>query len=344
MTLSAPNPSQSGAVAAAFALIVVMAAGCSPASHASPSVSPLTAPSATVTRITPPPSGVPTSTSRPEIAPLPAPSRITPLVSPALSGEGIWLHTSDKLPGGYAIYATELRPAGGYPVAGLAWIDTAATRLSLYAGVGQPYGTWPQQAPVAAAAQPALMAAFNSGFKIYNYRTGWFDRGRMAMPLQTGAASLVIFAGGPATVADWGRDVAKGPSIVSVRQNLTLLVDHGALTPQTADPAAWGAVLGGGIYTWRAGIGVTSSGDLVYAGGPDLAPVGLARLLVAAGALRAMELDINPEWVSFSTFNHSGGITHGPITGDANLLPGMHLSPSHYLEPFDRDYFAVFAR
>lgn len=326
----------------AVILAALIAAGCSTSHPASPPAS--RAASSTAPHATAAPPTRSTTTRPPEPAPLPAPTRITPLASPALAGEGAWHPAGDKLANGYALYTTELRPAAGFPMAGIAWIDTAATRLSLYAGAGQPEGTWPQEAPVDAAAQPALMAAFNSGFKIYNYRTGWYDQGRTAMPLQSGAASLVIFASGRATVADWGRDVSMGPSVVAVRQNLTLLVDHRAPSPGTADPAAWGAVLGGGIETWRAGIGVTGSGNLVYAGGPGLDPAALARLLVAAGAVRAMELDINPEWVSFAAFTHAGGIGHGAITGSANLLPGMHLSASHYLEPFDRDYFAVFAR
>jgi hypothetical protein len=232
-----------------------------------------------------------------------------------------------------------MRPGPGYPAAGIAWLDPAVTRFSLYAGTAEPAGSWPQQAAVAASQQPALLAAFNSGFKIYSYQTGWYDQGRTAMALQPGRASFVIFANGTATVADWGRDVAFGPNVLAVRQNLTLLVDHGVASPAVESPGLWGAVLGGGVVTWRSGIGVTPFGNLVYVAGPDLTPAGLAQLLVAAHAVRAMQLDINPEWVSFSSFSHRGGVLVG-----ANLLPGMYFSPSHYLQPYSRDFFAVFAR
>jgi hypothetical protein len=189
-----------------------------------------------------------------------------------------------------------------------------------------------------------LLAAFNGGFRIYVYQTGWYDQGRSAVPLHTGAASLVIFADGTATVADWGRDALAGSAVVAVRQNLTLLVDHGVAVPTAADPYRWGAVLGGGAFTWRSGVGVTAAGDLVYAAGPGLDPAALARLLVAAGAVRAMELDINPEWVSFSTFAHVGSTGGGGSIGGVNLLAGMYLAPAHYLQPYSRDFFAVFAR
>ncbi len=91
-------------------------------------------------------------------------------------------------------------------------------------------------------------------------------------------------------------------------------------------------------------MGVTAAGDLVYVGGPDLDPASLARLLIAAGAVRAMELDINPEWVSFSTFAHAGGVVGQSLIGAANLLAGMYFLPGHYLQSFSRDFFAVFAR
>lgn len=270
---------------------------------------------------------------------------MAPLVVPALPGEGAWRPDGGATVGGRtAIYTTELRPGAGTPAAGIAWIDPAAAIVSLYAGTSEPNGVWPQQANVPAEEQPALLAAFNSGFKIYSYRTGWYDHGETAMALHAGAASLVIFADGTATVAAWGRDVTMGPNVLAVRQNLTLLVDGGVAASTLASYHLWGAVLHGGAQTWRSGIGITAGGDLVYVGGPALDPAALARLLIAAGAMRAMELDINPEWVSFSLFAHAGGAAGQPITAASNLLPSMLLRPGHYLEPFSRDFFAVFAR
>jgi hypothetical protein len=196
---------------------------------------------------------------------------------------------------------------------------------------------------VATTQQPTLLAAFNSGFRIYRYRTGWYDQGQVAVPLQGGAASLVIFRNGRATVGEWGRDVSLSPQVVSVRQNLTLLVDHGTATAEAQSPSGWGAVLGGGYIAWRSGVGVTASGDLVYAAGAGLTPDQLAALLVAAHAIRAMELDINPQWVSFATFTHAGPIG-SPVAGGQNLLPAMYEYPDHYIQAYSRDFFAVFAR
>ena len=94
------------------------------------------------------------------------------------------------------------------------------------------------------------------------------------------------------------------PHVVSVRQELRLLVDNGRRRrawPPTRS-AQWGTVLGNSVYVSRSGVGVTQDGALVYVGGPELDAVDLARLLLRAGAVRAMELDINSDWVNFATF------------------------------------------
>ena len=332
----------------AIAVLVASGCGAAPVRSGRPSSTlPAAPPSAAVTARPP---GSTTSTSRrpvltsPTIRPLLAsrsPAPLEPLVHPALPGEGTWLPaTGSFTAGSYAIYTTQLRPAPLCPAAGVAWIDTRRTRLSLYAGISEPYGIWPEQGYVRAAQLPYLLAAFNSGFKIYAYRTGWFDQGRTAEPLQPGAASLVIFKNGTATVGAWGREVTLTPAVEAVRQNLTLLVDNGA--PAATSPVVrdWGATLHGVMQTWRSGLGVDRAGDLVYVGGPQLDPYRLARLLVAAGAVRAMELDINPEWVSFATYAHNGGI----VSSAANLLAAMHFSPTHYLQPASRDFIGVFSR
>jgi Ku70/Ku80 beta-barrel domain len=64
----------------------------------------------------------------------------------------------------------------------------------------------------------------------------------------------------------------------------------------------------------------------------------LAEILRHAGAVRAMELDINTYWTSFISYRHPGG------SAAANLLADMDRSPLRYLTPDDRDFFAVYLR
>jgi hypothetical protein len=223
-------------------------------------------------------------------------------------------------------------PSGGALI-GVAKINHAVTHPVLYAGSLEPGGTWPYQTAVAAVDQPKLVAAFNSGFHTGGSGGGWFDHGRTAVALRPGAASLVIAANGSATVGSWGRDASLTPDVVSVRQNLTLLVDGGA---NLGPSSYWGATLGGARYVWRSGVGVDAAGDLLFAGGPSLDGTSLADVMIKAGAVRAMELDINPQWVSFCYYTGGGA---GNV-----LLPGMNFGPGHWLSGSSRDFFAVFLR
>jgi hypothetical protein len=54
----------------------------------------------------------------------------------------------------------------------------------------------------------------------------------------------------------------------------------------------------------RSALGITQSGELVWAAGEQLSPAGLAEALIAAGAVRAIELDINPAWVAGYLYVH----------------------------------------
>ncbi len=153
----------------------------------------------------------------------------------------------------------------------------------------------------------------------------------------------MIFTDGSMTVGVWGRDVTMGPNVASVRQNLSLLVD-GAQNLAAGDPNdthLWGDTLGGRVYVWRSGVGVDARGNLIYVGGPALNVGTLADVLIRAGAVRAMELDINTAWVSY--FTYTGGGAAGPIRG-ARLLPNMDRAPERYLTGNSRDFVALFAR
>ena len=56
---------------------------------------------------------------------------------------------------------------------------------------------------------------------------------------------------------------------------------------------------------------MTADGALVYVAGPALTARSLAESLQRAGAVRAMTLDINPEWVTFNFYSHAAGDPSG---------------------------------
>jgi hypothetical protein len=187
-----------------------------------------------------------------------------------------------------------------------------------------------------------LAAAFNGGFKLSTGAGGFFSYGRTGAPLQTGRASIVTYSDGSTNIGAWDRQVpAPGKRVVSVRQNLILLVDHGAAAPDVGCLDCWGSTLGGVAAPARSGLGITGAGRLVWVGGESLTVDQLAGALLAAHAVRAAELDINPEWVAGYFYGHRGG--RGPLA-PVPALPAQHGIPGQYLAPWSRDFFTIVAR
>jgi hypothetical protein len=102
---------------------------------------------------------------------------------------------------------------------------------------------------------------------------------------------------------------------------------------------------GAGIENqWRSGAGVTANGALVYVAGPALDPLQLAQLLVRAGVVRGMELDINPSWPVFATYAPPVGAPAGPSNG-SSMPPAADQGPATFFEAsWARDFITMSAR
>ena len=186
-------------------------------------------------------------------------------------------------------------------------------------------------------------------------RGGYYTEGRMIVPLRPGAASLVIYADGSVDIGAWGSDVTMTRQVVSVRQNLLPLVAGGRPTPRagTTRWRAWGSTCGAtscspavpGIeHQWRSGLGITADGALVYVAGPALDPLQQAELLVRAGAIRGMQLDINPNWPVLVTYDPPGGGPAAPANG-SKLLASTAQGPATFFEAsWARDFVTMSAR
>ena len=66
---------------------------------------------------------------------------------------------------------------------------------------------------------------------------------------------------------------------------------------------------------------------------------------LSAGAVRAMTLDIHPEWVTFNFFTHPDPANPSDVQ-PAKLDPRMQRSAYRYLGPTleSRDFFAISTR
>jgi hypothetical protein len=269
-----------------------------------------------------------------------APASIPPVITPPLPGEGQWRGTGPLVGGAAPMLVTSFRPDPSYPqmVAGVAWIDHTRTSVALYPGRYEPPNDGSQLAEVPPQLRSGLLATFNSGFKLEDSGGGFVSQGHVYAPLKDGQATLIAYSDGTVDVRTWTGGPDPGPGIVFARQNLPLILENGRLNPQLSNDSLWGATLGNAVRVWRSGVGVDAHGNLLYAAADIQTAQSLAGILQRAGAVRAMELDINYEW---TTFNFYGAFGADDAT---KLLPGMSRPATRYLSPDDRDFFAVYAR
>ena len=277
------------------------------------------------------------------------------VASPAgtnLPGEGVWVGAGRLTAGCPGVWTTTVRPDAVHTsyVAGLAWTDPKLISFTLYSGSQIPGGgPYPNTAPIKPTAAETLVSAFNAGFRMQDAQGGYYTADKMVIPLRAGAASAVIYKDGTMNIGAWGSDVTMNPNVVSVRQNLDLIVANAkpAAGLSASDNTKWGATLGGAATVWRSGMGVTKDGAIVYAGGPAMSITALADLLIRAGCVRAMELDINTDWVQSPFFSPPVGQPASPANGKP-LLPDMaggNSGPARYFASWwTRDFFTSSAR
>ncbi len=262
------------------------------------------------------------------------------------------------------------------------WLSHVALKLQLHPGVRtsyssvydpgySPYWSTPGVLAPGTKYQVGLAATFNGGFKLKqgDSRGGYWDFGASRGPhgvgaksggtivadptgsrsLTTGAASLVIYKDGSWAMGTWAREVGMTANVAFVRQELVPLIDASKINPLTNNwdcQYYWGSTLRGtGCAVWRTGVGITAAGDLVYASGHYLTPYSLALILKQAGAVRAMQLDINPEWVAAEYYRPSTtGVT-------PYVVQSTYFSKWHYITgsvakgtAVNRDFFAAYLR
>jgi hypothetical protein len=215
-------------------------------------------------------------------------------------------------------------------------------RFVLHAGSSDPPGVaasvglagGPRISPTEA---PFIVAAFNGGFKKASRSGGFELNGRVFVPIRRGRASLVIDASGSAQVGVWGAGLPlPGEHVESVRQNLGPLVVAARLSPQINDLAAWGSTLGNVPAVARSALGQDAAGSLMFAASMHALPADLGIALLHAGAVRAMELDINPEWVQLGSTPHPGGAL---VAG----IPNQNRPGDQYQAGWTRDFVTVLA-
>lgn len=275
--------------------------------------------------------------------------RLSSLLKPALPGEGVWV-PQEGAPAPYTslplVAKTFLRPDPARPSAIVTFMqyDTRFVRLHMIAGTTQPGGPrgvyGPGVIPTADQQGNALLAAFNGGFMYADGQYGMKVNNTMYAPPQPGDATIAVTNTGQIMMGAWGVDsrlTLNNPDLAAWRQNVFLLIDHNVINPLTRDGSLWGLTVLNQpwAYTWRSGLGLTAQGTLIYAEGNLLSPYTLAQALHAAGAVMAMQTDINLFWVrNFLYKRQQDGTLQ--IT---KLDPAMYGTGTEYLTSTFRDFF-----
>ena len=268
------------------------------------------------------------------------PPRIKPVFHHALPGEGVWKPTGPPVRGGPPVLVTSFRPETDYPrnVAYLAWYDHTRTDLAYYPGRYEP--------PSAAVRGPAmvpesqrrrLLATFNAGFIHSDVNNGSTDNGRVNEPLAQGNATLIGYRDGRVAIKIWHGGPNAGPDVAWSRQSLPPIIWHRRLNPNLNDSSQWGFTVGNAVRVWRTGVGIDRRGNLIFVAANDMTVTSLAQVLQRAGAVQAMQFDINADWHTLITYTHHHGLRPNQI-GPSNRPDGRYLTPD------DRDFFAVYRR
>jgi predicted DNA-binding transcriptional regulator AlpA len=269
------------------------------------------------------------------------PPRIKPVLALPLPGEGIWKRTGPLVDGHPPILVTTFRSEPDYPriVAYLAWFDHTRTALAFYPGRYEPPNA-PVRGPMSVpyGQRWRLLATFNGGFTYVDGHNGSSINGLTYEPLKNGLATLIGYRDGRVDIKTWTGGPNAGPQIAFARQSLPLIIQDGRLNPALNDSSQWGFTLGSAVRVWRTGVGIDRRGNLIYAAANDQTVITLARILQHAGAVRAMQFDINPEWPTLITYSHHDGLV------PTKVVPNVQQAATRYLVPDDRDFLAVYRR
>lgn len=269
------------------------------------------------------------------------PERLKSPVTP-VKDEGVWSPTLIKVNGSVAIRVARVRPDSEHTsyFATVTWLDTKLLAFMQVPGTDDPPGNFDRgDGMVPDQLSDYYVAGLNNAFLLRDSRGGYYYKGKSIKPLVRGKATLVTYKDGSIDIIQWGRDRLRG-SLQAARQNLQLNVDNGISQVKDESQSKWGwawqGIGSGKNLVWRSGMGIRADGTLVYVIGDAISAKSLADLLVRAGAVRAMPLDMNS--------GYANGFLYGPYEGGKRLDPNIYREPDRFLIPSERDFVAVFAK
>jgi hypothetical protein len=270
------------------------------------------------------------------------PADVNPLIHPVLPGEGVWKKAGAGVGARPPALLTTFRSDPEYPqfVAGVAWLDASRTELEYMPGTVEPPEPLAHRGngEVPDSMRRRLVATFNGGFPLETSNAGLIYRGQVKETMVNGIATVVRYRDGRTDIVKWNHGPGAPANVWFAKQNLPPIIYEGKLNSNLGDGPEWGETVNNATRVWRSGLGIDAHGNLMYAAANYQTVESLAKVLQRAGAVRAIELDINEDWTSFISYRRPGA------SSPSNLLPEMFRSPERYLLPDERDFFAVYLK
>jgi hypothetical protein len=293
-----------------------------------------------------------TISARPAIANNPAwgaasgislpPAPVTSPVTVPLKNEGVWEPTKIVVNGQVAVRIARVRPDAIHTsfMDTLVWMDPKLLAFQEIPGTLEPAGNYPHgTGRVPLKLRKFYMLGINGGYKTVNMHGGFIYKGSTVIPMRDHMATLITYPDGSVNVADWNVDAVKS-GYTSARQNLPMLVENGKSRVISNTDPQWGSLStgtsSGANYVWRSAIGVQADGSVIHLVGPSLNAQSMADLMVRAGAVRAMALDMNNGWAS--------SFLYGPYLPGQPVDPQITKEVTRFWNTSTRDFLAVFAK
>ncbi len=319
------DPTAAAGQVVAAAAPTAATATTAPTATDAPAATPTDVLTATVPATQPPPSPTATSTASP--SPTPAGIRLA---------EGV-----RRL--------TPLRPDPQRPYAETEVIelDPALLQIKMIPGTVEPQPTTGLRGTGVIPREDwsSLVAAFNGGFAAMHGKFGMMVDRKVYLPARDGIATLAVYEDGSIRMGTWGTDLKLTADMVSYRQNCPPLIENGVITAETGKLTLWGLSVANEVYLYRSGLGIRPDGKLVYVVGKPLSAYTLARALQEAGAVYAMQLDVDEFHVVFITYDVKPGKADEPPTVEGKKLRGdMRGFDGLFLRPFQLDFFYLTRR
>jgi len=235
------------------------------------------------------------------------PAPMEPMLSPPLKGEGKWSSTDKdpfilKNPGASSPFVYSFIRSDRKRIYSQVFVtlwDPRQVELHAMSGTVEPKSatgeTGPGMVPRTPAVMGRMLAGFNGGFQAVHGEFGMMAEKVLYLPPKPFGATVAELSDGSTAFGTWPEEAPVPANIVSFRQNMTALLQDGAINPYKRH--WWGGVPPGWTEearTVRSALCMTKEGFIGYFYGSSVDPDVLALAMQRARCNYGVHLDMNP--------------------------------------------------